>query len=971
MTAREEVGEWRGYPAYSSPYYISRYRSHHHQQQQYNPRRDGKEAGEEAGGEKPERNLRNVVTRPRWESTTSSSMKRPTYESRPLVRAREGIASYSCKAVLLVVSVLLMAGIITALIVIGINIDPKQTMASRFSLARVKNRGMGSDRFEGGGDASKQEQEGMRAVVRDYAPYDYRDSIGAVMEGRDKTDLVQVVTAKVGYPAKSMRMVISFSSHLSYVPLAVVAESTTYVTKEYMVMSSSSNGSFASSSAYSINTKYGSDIVSLAGLTMRVPITCDDSAYSEILAGLCKDCQGVLGLGASSPFWMIWSMVRVGAGPLPIDIEIGDQLEREKARGRTSMCIAFPWAQELATHRLPPPSIDTSYDRKMEFETFTGQNSDYRLSLIPVMGNKDDPLCMVQAYVFGDEYLVDLSFSGMRTILPSKVYWKFVGENSISSTTTKMAKRSEARETQAPEEYDEVVFKAVDPRDGDEGQMQRYYSRNRRGKRNSDGSRPPPPPSLSKDFSGKRSHHKHQDGDLEWRDLVIDFVTTDGNGSSSSSRNSVRIRMKDLIVHKSRSTDANPTSVDLLLIPDDGPLTAYGNVIRLGRSTMYSISADVYPGRGIAVVDQWFINRNWSPIDLMVMFVFVIMFIRWPMTRNRINGKLVRRHRSSKQSNRSRYYPLALVLWVKKIFLIGDSWVIQFDEQQSDSRNDKRHHRYKFESFYVIGKRNMYIKMMIEVLTTFALIGVYASSETQHAISPFEAFDIYVLIAMITLIAIEYATVLFTVVLDKVHWISGITEYEDAPRTLPYRPSDRDDQASVEGGNSHPPIFMHEAQLKRLSVMRNFCHQCVTVFILWLVLLHVREQTLATVSSLVASSALFFVAVYFTIIVLVSPVKPFAWMWGVFVSYQVLFLIYTGFICEVYVLRYFIEDVVYNRNPSLLIVMSIAFYTAIATLAAWTYRVSCNDDEYTQLVKEDARMGEMVLEKKPQTNNKG
>ena len=127
----------------------------------------------------------------------------------------------------------------------------------------------------------------------------------------------------------------------------------------------------------------GSDLIQLGDSQHRVPVKFD--ATASALRG-CPICNGVMGLGAASPLWLLWPRVTFTAGTIVL----------KESRG--------------------PVSND---------------------KLLPRIACRlaDNNLCTSAAQVFGKTYDIQFSFSSPYTFVPVEVFNAYVEDRNIDETS--------------------------------------------------------------------------------------------------------------------------------------------------------------------------------------------------------------------------------------------------------------------------------------------------------------------------------------------------------------------------------------------------------------------------------------------------------------------------------------------------------------------------------------------------------
>ncbi len=131
------------------------------------------------------------------------------------------------------------------------------------------------------------------------------------------------------------------------------------------------------------STDGGSDIVHLGNGQHRVPVRFDPDAAAR--QG-CAFCNGVLGVGAQSPLWLIWPRATFSAGTVV-----------------------------LAPNTRSPVADGQDHPR---------------IACLPA----DNNLCTARGEVFGDTYDIRFSFTTPYTFVPFPVFNQYVGSRSVGNT---------------------------------------------------------------------------------------------------------------------------------------------------------------------------------------------------------------------------------------------------------------------------------------------------------------------------------------------------------------------------------------------------------------------------------------------------------------------------------------------------------------------------------------------------------
>jgi hypothetical protein len=432
--------------------------------------------------------------------------------------------------------------------------------------------------------------------------------------------------------------------------------------------------------------------------------------------------------------------------------------------------------------------------------------------------------------VFGREYLIDLSFWSAETLVPPFVYWSYVGDRTVSSR----------------------------------------------------GALPNAPgPLHDRDPSGAPGGNERARRHVHWPDLAIDVLARDGSLSHT-----VTVRAEDVVV------DAGEGRSMLLLYPDHaGNATGNGTVIRLGRSCLYSLSADVRPGAGDALVYEWRVEKHYGVVTIAFIVLLYIMVFRWFLTPSKIKGHVVRHRRGTPPppAHRRRWAPFYVAAAAAAASEGSGRWAVEMEAR----------HRTAFV-----------VKVVIELLTACIAFGVLASSATRSAIGPFAAFDAFVTASVTSLAAFE-ALVVGAVVWHRVHWFVG--------------------RAESRHGTPH-----NARAVMRLNVARFSCHQTIIMLALWMLALQTRRDSLATLWSLVSGTLACYACAYYLVTAVCMPLRPVTPCWAAFLLGQACLCGATMYMAGYYVFSHYAEAVVESGDDVLVPIATGTYELLIVVAAAWT-----------------------------------
>lgn len=224
----------------------------------------------------------------------------------------------------------------------------------------------------------------------------FHELIPSRLEGKTRGESIHVVELKAGTPRTTLRLALDFSG--------------TGVTT---VMPYSEEISSTYSSAGG-----GSDEVIISGKRVRLPFTYDPAKVAE--KG-CSTCEGLLGVGASSPLWIIWKEATFGSGAITLDalahtVRDAERFNRIEVRAQKRNAIACDVGfsglcrtqalvgpnRELNTvifsfessRTMVPPSVYDAYTSGRNiFDTNRGDWPDMRLEFTTLTnGSKDASL---------------------------------------------------------------------------------------------------------------------------------------------------------------------------------------------------------------------------------------------------------------------------------------------------------------------------------------------------------------------------------------------------------------------------------------------------------------------------------------------------------------------------------------------------------------------------------------------------
>jgi hypothetical protein len=122
----------------------------------------------------------------------------------------------------------------------------------------------------------------------------FLDVIPSRLEGKTRGETIHVVEIKAGTPRTTLRLALDY-------------EGVGVVTPEPYTEEISSTYSPAGG---------GSDEVIIAGKRLRLPFSADLLRVEELA---CETCEGLLGVGPSSPLWVIWKEATFGSGAISLD----------------------------------------------------------------------------------------------------------------------------------------------------------------------------------------------------------------------------------------------------------------------------------------------------------------------------------------------------------------------------------------------------------------------------------------------------------------------------------------------------------------------------------------------------------------------------------------------------------------------------------------------------------------------------
>jgi len=255
-----------------------------------------------------------------------------------------------------------------------------------------------------------------RRIEKSLSLNDRYDDIGRIpvaMEGSDKAGLVQVVDVMIGTPPRLSRMMLDLQSSVSLIQERILAMSASYVSTASSYSKTTMTPQAFSDFSQMTKTRprngtsvwkrvgpiaYGSEVIELAGVSIRVPVTIENDDMKERLessqigGGGCSDCVGVLGLGPASPFWLLWPGFTLGPGPLPL-------------LGMEEPTSGLPQALKQSLKNLDAFQLNA-------------------LGFIPCFDERWT--CSLRGRVMGMECIIDLDFKTVETILPMPVYWDYV-----------------------------------------------------------------------------------------------------------------------------------------------------------------------------------------------------------------------------------------------------------------------------------------------------------------------------------------------------------------------------------------------------------------------------------------------------------------------------------------------------------------------------------------------------------------
>jgi hypothetical protein len=114
------------------------------------------------------------------------------------------------------------------------------------------------------------------------------------LEGKTRGESIHVVELKAGTPRTTLRLALDYEG--------VGVTTITPYSEEISSTYSPAGG--------------GSDEVIIAGKRVRLPFTADPLRVAELG---CSTCEGLLGVGASSPLWIVWKEATFGSGAISLD----------------------------------------------------------------------------------------------------------------------------------------------------------------------------------------------------------------------------------------------------------------------------------------------------------------------------------------------------------------------------------------------------------------------------------------------------------------------------------------------------------------------------------------------------------------------------------------------------------------------------------------------------------------------------
>jgi len=138
----------------------------------------------------------------------------------------------------------------------------------------------------------------------------------------------------------------------------------------------------------------GSDELIIAGKRVRLPFTTDPVRVSELG---CSTCEGLLGVGASSPLWIVWKEATFGSGAISLDglahtVKDAERFNRMEIRAQKRNSIA----------------CDVGFSGLCRTEAFIGPNKELNT--------------------------VIFSFESSRTLVPPSVYDAYTDGKNIFDT---------------------------------------------------------------------------------------------------------------------------------------------------------------------------------------------------------------------------------------------------------------------------------------------------------------------------------------------------------------------------------------------------------------------------------------------------------------------------------------------------------------------------------------------------------
>lgn len=118
------------------------------------------------------------------------------------------------------------------------------------------------------------------------------DLIPSRLEGKTRGESVHVADLKFGTPRKTLRAGLDFSSG----KISTILPQDEHVSSTYTPAGG------------------GSDLMWIAGKRLRLPVVQDEFRVEA----LCDRCEGMLGVGPSSPLWVVWKEATFGSGAVSL-----------------------------------------------------------------------------------------------------------------------------------------------------------------------------------------------------------------------------------------------------------------------------------------------------------------------------------------------------------------------------------------------------------------------------------------------------------------------------------------------------------------------------------------------------------------------------------------------------------------------------------------------------------------------------